>query len=108
MSPPGWRSGTTTARISPGPAAQHLPGDVLHLAQVIAGEQAEGQYRAARQLAHVAREPEQPDGIFVEEQQIAEPVGDHDPDVGLAEHHVGWKVGVERRLTPTCHGTTEW
>ena len=87
----------------PGPAAQHMGGDVLHRAHVIAGEQAERQDRLARQPRHLARDPEQPGGIGVEVQQIAEPVGDHDPDVSLAEHHVGREVGVKRALTPAGH-----
>ena len=36
-------------RVLPPAAAQHLPGEILHLAQVIVGEQAQGKHRATGQ-----------------------------------------------------------
>jgi hypothetical protein len=87
----------------PGPAAQHLPGQVLGLAHAVVGEQAQGKDRAASQPRQVTGSPEKLSREIVEVQDVAEPVGDHDRYVGLAEHHVRGEVSVESRLTPPRH-----
>ena len=87
----------------PGPAAQHLPGQVIRLAHAVVGEQAQGQHRASVQPGQLTGKPEKPRRELVDVEEIAEPVGDHDGDIGVAENHVGGKVRVEGRLTPARH-----
>ena len=90
-------------RALPGPAAQHLAGQVLGLARAIVGEQAQGHDGAAGQPGHITGNPEKPRREVVDVEKIAQPVGDHDGYIGVIEDHVGREVCVESRLTPARH-----
>ncbi len=90
-------------RSLPRPAAQHPARKIPRLAHVIVGEQAKRENGAAGQPRRVAGNPEKPRRVIVDVQEIAEPVGDDDGNICLAEDHVRRKVCVESSLTPDCH-----
>ena len=90
-------------RSLPGPAAQHLPGQVVGHARAVVGEQAQGRHGTARQPGRITGNPEQPGRELVDIAEMAEPVGDHDGHVGVAEDRAGRKVRVGSRFTPARH-----
>ena len=90
-------------RSLPGPAAQHLAGQVVGLAHAVVGEQAQGHDGAAGQPGYITGNPEKPRREVVDVEEIAQPVGDHDGYIGVVEDHVGREVRVESRFTPARH-----
>jgi hypothetical protein len=90
-------------RAFPGAAAQHLPGQVSAPAHAVVGEQAQGLHRAAGQPGYVTGDPEEPRRELVQVEEIAQPVGDDNGDIGMAQDHFSGEVGVESRVTPACH-----
>ena len=90
-------------RSLPGPAAQHLPGQVVDLARAIVGEQAQRHHGTAGQPGQITGNPEEPGRELVEVEEVAEPVGDHDRYVGVVEDRAGRKVCVGNPFTPARH-----
>ena len=89
-------------RAVPGPAVEHLLGQLGRPAEVFLLETQGEQGPADQALRHIG-EPEQLCRVGVGVQEIALPVGDHDRRVDLPEHSVRQQISRQGALIPRGH-----